>query len=46
MRVVDGAGINIYFLEVFDVNRSIKTSQKINEEVHLGDHYIKSNENC
>lgn len=30
----------------FDANRSIKTSQKINEEVHLGDHYIKSNENC
>ena len=37
---------HIYILVYFDANRSIKTSQKINEEVHLGDHYIKSNENC
>jgi hypothetical protein len=28
----------IYILVYFNANRSIKTSQKINEEIHLGDH--------
>jgi len=35
----------IYFLVCFNANRSIKTSQKINEEIHLGDHKMKNHEN-
>jgi len=35
----------IYFLVYFNANRSIKTSQKVDEEVHLGDHNMKNNEN-
>ena len=36
---------HIYILVYFKANRSIKTSEKINQEVHLGDHYFKNNEN-
>jgi len=35
----------IYILVSFNANRSIKTSEKINEEVQLGDHNFKNNEN-
>jgi hypothetical protein len=35
----------IYILVYFNANRSIKTSQKINEEIHLGDHEFKNYEN-
>jgi hypothetical protein len=36
---------HIYILVYFNANRSIKTSEKINQEVHLGDHNFKNNEN-
>jgi len=36
---------HIYILVYFKANRSIKTSEKINQEVHLGDHNFKNNEN-